>query len=107
MKYMVWHFSNQGNGALLVFVPTGGIQSHLLNAQLMLLQSSSAKGLDARCVSNLVWALVKLEVADHSEGCTEGNKIVEAASPLIVYFLPQSSSQVPRSFFSTDFMHVW
>eukprot|EP00983_Pelagomonas_calceolata_P099257 1158438-Pelagomonas_calceolata.AAC.3 len=66
----------------------GGIQAHLLRAQVALLEDFPIKGLDARCVSNLVWALVKLEVADST-----AKDIVGAVCPLAVHFLAQSSSQ--------------
>ena len=68
------------------------MQSHLLQAQLNLMQHEEVKGMDARCVSNLVWAIVKLEVA--AESGQLGYELVQTASPLVVRFLPQSSCQV-------------
>jgi len=46
----------------------GRIQAHVLHAQVVLGEGGTGadcelRGLDARCVSNLVWALVKLEVS--------------------------------------------
>lgn len=69
----------------------GAIQSHMLHAQLMLMHNEPAKGLDARCVSNLIWAIIKLELA--AESGSLGEELVLTASPLVVHFLPKSSSQ--------------
>lgn len=68
------------------------IQSQLLKAQLLLLHNSyDLKGLDARCVSNLIWAVVKLELA--MEPGSLGTELVLNVSPLVIKLLPQSSSQ--------------
>lgn len=68
------------------------IQSQLLKAQLLLLHNNyDLKGLDARCVSNLIWAVVKLELA--MEPGSLGTELVLNVSPLVIKLLPQSSSQ--------------
>eukprot|EP00195_Chlamydomonas_chlamydogama_P011872 CAMPEP_0202890262 /NCGR_PEP_ID=MMETSP1392-20130828/735_1 /ASSEMBLY_ACC=CAM_ASM_000868 /TAXON_ID=225041 /ORGANISM="Chlamydomonas chlamydogama, Strain SAG 11-48b" /LENGTH=628 /DNA_ID=CAMNT_0049573799 /DNA_START=109 /DNA_END=1995 /DNA_ORIENTATION=+ len=67
------------------------IQSQMLHAQLQLMHHEGVKGLDARCVSNLIWAIIKLEVATEP-GCL-GFELVHNVSPLVIHFLPTSSSQ--------------
>ena len=37
------------------FVDAGTIQGHMLQAQLELIEKGCFKGLDAQCVSNLIW----------------------------------------------------
>jgi hypothetical protein len=69
----------------------GAIQGHMLHAQLQLIEKGSFKGLDAQCLSNLIWAMVKLDVS--SEPCSPGYEVVQNASPLVMYFLSNSSSQ--------------
>eukprot|EP00955_Chlamydomonas_euryale_P028807 303980-Chlamydomonas_euryale.AAC.16 len=70
----------------------GTLESYLVRAQLKLRQpSEKSRGFDARCVSNLVWALVKLEVP--TDAGTYGYDVVSSVSPLVVHFLPMSSSQ--------------
>ena len=64
----------------------------MLQSQLLLMNNEEVKGLDARCVSNLVWAVIKLEVA--SDATHLGSEVVQAVSPLVIRFLPQSSCQV-------------
>lgn len=70
----------------------GTIQSHMLAAQLHPPYSQEVKGIDARCVSNLIWALVKLDLALEA-GCT-GNEVIISISPLVLRLLNQSSPQV-------------
>ncbi|GIL44487.1 hypothetical protein Vafri_1938 [Volvox africanus] len=67
------------------------IQSHMLAAQLHPPYSQEVKGIDARCVSNLIWALVKLDLALEA-GCT-GNEVIISISPLVLRLLNQSSPQ--------------
>lgn len=43
-------------------------------------------------VSNLVWALVKLDVADEHHGFVHGRKVVEAAIRMIPWCLPDLHS---------------
>ncbi|PNH12308.1 hypothetical protein TSOC_000797 [Tetrabaena socialis] len=64
------------------------IQSHMLAAQIY---SQEVKGIDARCVSNLIWALVKLDLALEA-GCI-GNEVILSISPLVLRLLGQSSPQ--------------
>ena len=67
------------------------IQSRMLNNQIKLMGGEEVKGLDSRCVSNLIWALVKLEV-DLEVGSL-GYELIRNVSPLVVRFLSSSSSQ--------------
>ncbi|KXZ56119.1 hypothetical protein GPECTOR_1g10 [Gonium pectorale] len=53
--------------------------------------SQEVKGIDARCVSNLIWALVKLDLALDA-GCT-GNEVILSILPLVMRLLGQSSPQ--------------
>lgn len=61
------------------------IQSKMLASQLRIVSGEDIKGLDSRCVSNLVWAVVKLEVA-LEPGCV-GCELIRNVSPLVVRFL--------------------
>ncbi|KAG2450561.1 hypothetical protein HYH02_005062 [Chlamydomonas schloesseri] len=67
------------------------IQSHMLAAQMHPPYSQEVKGIDARCVSNLIWALVKLDLA-LEVGCI-GNEVILSISPLVLRLLGQSSPQ--------------
>lgn len=67
------------------------VQSHMLAAQLHPPYSQEVKGIDARCVSNLIWALVKLDLAVET-GCI-GNDVILSISPLVLRLLSQSSPQ--------------
>lgn len=68
------------------------MHTHLIQAQVRLLQQPGKfRGFDARCVSNLIWALVKLDVT--TERGTLGADVVQSVSPLVLHFLPTSSSQ--------------
>ncbi|GFR47217.1 hypothetical protein Agub_g8900 [Astrephomene gubernaculifera] len=67
------------------------IQSHMIAAQVHPPYSQEVKGIDARCVSNLIWALVKLDLA-LDVGCT-GNEVILSISPLVLRLLNQSSPQ--------------
>lgn len=71
----------------------GTIQNQMLGAQMGM--GPDIKGLDARCVSNLVWALVKLDLA--SEVDCMGTEVILSISPLVTKLLPQSSPQVSNS----------
>ncbi len=64
----------------------------MLAAQLHPPYSQEVKGIDARCVSNLIWALVKLDLAVET-GCI-GNDVILSISPLVLRLLSQSSPQV-------------
>ena len=64
----------------------------MLQAQLELIEKGTFKGLDAQCVSNLIWAMVKLDVS--SDPSSPGYMVVQNASPLVMYFLSSSSTQV-------------
>lgn len=79
---------------LVALAHAGTIQSHMLHAQLLLIRYEDVKGLDARCVSNIIWAVIKLELA--VEPSSLGSQLILNASPLVIKFLPQSSSQVLR-----------
>lgn len=63
----------------------------MLNNQIKLMGGEEIKGLDSRCVSNLIWALVKLEV-DLEVGSL-GYEVIRNVSPLVIRFLSSSSSQ--------------
>ncbi len=52
---------------------------------------AGVKGVDARCVSNLVWSLVKLDLA-LGPGCA-GYELVMKARPVVLRVLHQSSPQ--------------
>lgn len=71
--------------------PTGTIQGHMYRAQLELIQKGGIKGLNAHCVSNLIWAIVKLDVASDPLG--PGYELIRNSSSLVMYFLSTSSSQ--------------
>lgn len=67
------------------------IQSKMINNHMRLMGGDVVKGLDSRCVSNLIWALVKLEV-DLEVGSL-GYELIRCVSPLVIRFLSSSSSQ--------------
>ncbi|KAL6765749.1 hypothetical protein V8C86DRAFT_1782152, partial [Haematococcus lacustris] len=72
----------------------GTVHSQLLTAHSQLLAGQQIKGLDARCVSNLIWAIVKLElVGDTNPPLRHGHDIVATSSPLVLKFLDTASSQ--------------
>ena len=64
----------------------------MLQAQLELIEKGIVRGPDAQCISNLIWALVKLDISTDSGSL--GYATVKNASPLVIYFLSGSSSQV-------------
>ena len=79
----------------------GTIQAQMLHAQLS--PHNDVKGLDARCVSNVIWAVVKLDLAS-DPGCL-GTELILSISPLVAKLLPQSSPQVcarPRAHARAD-----
>ncbi|KAG1674473.1 hypothetical protein FOA52_003078 [Chlamydomonas sp. UWO 241] len=85
-----WASELHGNFMFHLLLRT--LHSHLLHAQLQLMQQPHKfRGFDARCVSNLIWALVKLEVP--TEPGALGHEVVHAVSPLVLHFLPMASSQ--------------
>ncbi len=69
------------------------LKSRVLDAQVQLMQTGSLKGFDARGISNLVWAIVKLEIPIENSGDV-GYELLQNLSPLVLFFLPSSSSQV-------------
>eukprot|EP00798_Chlamydomonas_sp_ICE-L_P031622 gene31622-6816_t len=67
------------------------IHAHVLAAQLTLLQNEKIKGLDSRCVSNLVWSMIKLDMVSDPEGI--GADLVHSCLPIVVHFSATCSSQ--------------
>jgi hypothetical protein len=63
---------------------TGSIQQRL---------TAKVQGLNARCMSNLIWALVKLEVTDN-DGHPLAKSMVITSSPLVIELLEECSGQV-------------
>ena len=75
-----------------MIIDTDTIQGHMLQAQLQLIEKGTVKGPDAQCISNLIWALVKLDIS--ADPGSIGYNLVKNTSPLVIYFLSGSSSQV-------------
>jgi len=73
---------------------TAYLHHRLLSTQPLLQRGQEVKGLDARCVSNLYWALVKLEVVCVWSPHGPGHAVIMAAAPLVEHYLHQFSSQV-------------
>lgn len=74
----------------------------------MLRTRSKVAGLDARCMSNLLWSLVKLGVTD-AQGYAVSALAVDLAltsAPLVIHFLHDSTGQV-RHQQSCALVHVW
>ncbi len=72
------------------------IQTHLVQAQTLLLSQPQVPGINARCMSNLLWSLVKLEVTsevDHDSGRL-AVEVALISAPLVMHYLPESTGQV-------------
>lgn len=86
-----WRWSSELRSDNTFQLLLGAMQARLVHAQGQLATKGSAKGLDARGVSNLIWAIVKLDLTA-DPGCN-GRDLIQAASPLVLHVLPTSSSQ--------------
>ena len=71
----------------------GSISAQFLHAQLMFMQHhAEPKGVDARCLANLVWALAKLDLS--SDDTALSTEIALNVAPFVLRSLGGSSPQV-------------
>jgi hypothetical protein len=79
--------------ASLLRAPAGSISAQFLHAQLQWMQHHvEPKGVDARCLANLVWALAKLDLS--SDEAALSTEIALNAAPFVLRCLNGSSPQV-------------
>ncbi len=83
-----------GHIVLLFCSPTGTISSKFLQAQLAFLHhTQDVRGVDdARCLSNLVWSLVKLDLS--SDAASLSNELALNVAPFVCRCLDDCSPQV-------------
>ena len=72
--------------------PAGSISAQFLHAQLLFLHvHAEPKGVDGRCLANLLWALAKLDLSSDAEALS--TEIALNAAPFVLRNLANSSPQ--------------
>ncbi len=78
------------------------VHGHLTRAQAILTTQAEVPGLNARCLCNLVWSIVKLEVVSAEDGHPLARDVAIASVPLVLCFIKECSGQVRPALHARD-----